>query len=192
MTRMRIGIVGGTFDPPHLGHLEVVRHVRDALSLDQVLVIPAGEPWHKTDVVATSRQRLTMTQEAFRDEPGVQVSDIDVVRSGPTYTVDTLRTLHAQQPDATWFLILGQDAAAGLPTWREPDAVRELARLVIVTRPDAGQHPVPENADVVAMEPVEISSTQIRMRCAHGESIDALVAPAVARYIREHGLYIRG
>lgn len=192
MARMRIGILGGTFDPPHLGHVQIVRHVRAYLNLDEVLVIPAGEPWQKTDVVATPQQRLAMTRAAFEGEPGVRVSDLEVQRSGPTYTVDTVRTLRAQQPEVEWFLILGQDAAEGMATWREPAAITEMARVAIVTRTSESALPVPEGSCWVPMEPVEISSTQVRHRCAGGEPIDDLVPPPVAAYIHDHHLYVRG
>lgn len=192
MARMRIGILGGTFDPPHLGHVQIVRHVRTHLTLDEVLVIPAGEPWQKTDVVATPQQRLTMARAAFENEPGVRVSDVEIERSGPTYTVDTLRTLRTQHPDAEWFLILGQDAAAGVATWRDPAAIMQMAHLVIVARSGNDVHSVPDGSIRVPMDPVEISSTQVRNRCARGEDIDDLVPPSVATYIHDHQLYVRG
>lgn len=190
MTGMRVGILGGTFDPPHRGHLQVLRHVRDQVQLDDVLVIPAGQPWQKSDVVASAAHRLAMTRAAFADIPGVIVSAVEVDRPGPAYTVDTLRALHEQRPDAQFFLILGADAAAGLSTWHEPEQVRALATLVVVTRTGAADGAVPADALIVPMDPIDISSTEIRQRCARSERIDDLVPPAVASYIHEHQLYL--
>lgn len=190
MTGMRVGILGGTFDPPHHGHLQVLRHVRDQVQLDDVLVIPAGQPWQKSDVVASAAHRLAMTQAAFADIPGVTVSAVEVDRPGPAYTVDTLRALREQRPDAQFFLILGADAAAGLSTWHEPEQVRALATLVVVTRTGAANGAAPADALMVPMDPIDISSTEIRHRCARSERIDDLVPPGVASYIHEHQLYL--
>lgn len=198
MPRPRIGVFGGTFDPPHLGHLAIARAVRAALELDRVIVVPAGQPRLKaTPPVAGPQDRLDMTRLAFADEPRTEVSRVDVDRPGSTYTIDTLRDLRAQisdqGPDAPlWFFITGADALDALDQWHEPDALIELAHFVGVQRPGhADPTPsIPRTAwSLVSMEPVDVSSTDIRARVRHGDPIDHLVPAAVAAYIHEHGLY---
>lgn len=198
MPQPRIGVFGGTFDPIHLGHLAILRTVRDALGLDLVVVVPAGEPWMKLEPpIASPEDRLAMTRLALVGEPRTEVSRVDVDRAGPTYTVDTLRDLQAQRPhqgpDApSWFFITGADALNSVDQWCEPDALIEMAHLVGVQRPG---HPdptpgIPASAwSIVRMQPVDISSTAIRARVRAGESIEHLVPAAVAAYIDEHGLY---
>lgn len=198
MPRPRIGVFGGTFDPIHLGHLAVVRAIRRALELDLVIVVPAGRPWMKpTPPTASPAARLEMTRLALADEPTTQVSRVDVDRPGPTYTVDTLRDLRAQHesqgPDAPeWFFITGADALNSVDQWHEPSALVAMAHLIGVQRPghEAPRPPIPaETWTVVTMEPVDISSTDIRARVRAGEPIDHLVPEAVADYIDAHGLY---
>ena len=198
MPRPRLGVFGGTFDPIHLGHVAVVRTVRDAFDLDLVIVVPAGQPWMKAaPPVASAEARLAMTRLAFADEPKTQVSRVDVDRPGPTYTVDTLRDLRAeypgQGPDAPqWCFITGADALNTLDQWRDPAALMAMAHLVGVHRPGhaAPTPPIPAQAwSLVTMEPVDISSTDIRARVRAGEPIDHLVPAAVAAYIDEQRLY---
>ena len=198
MPRPRLGVFGGTFDPIHLGHVAIVRTVRDALDLDLVIIVPAGHPWLKpAPPEASAEDRLAMTRLAFAGEPRTEVSRVDIDRPGPTYTVDTLRDLRAahpeQGPDARqWCFITGADALNTIDQWREPDALIEMAHLVGVQRPG---HPAPTPAipadawSLVMMDPVDISSTDIRARVRAGEPIDHLVPKAVAAYIAEHRLY---
>lgn len=198
MPRPRLGVFGGTFDPIHLGHVAIVRTVRDALALDLVIVVPAGQPWMKSEPpVASAEDRLAMTRLALALEPKTRVSRVDVDRPGPTYTVDTLRDLRGeyptQGPDAPqWCFITGADALNTIDQWREPDALIEMAHLVGVQRPGhpAPTPPIPAQSwSLVAMDPVDISSTDIRARVRAGEPIDHLVPDAVAGYIAEHRLY---
>lgn len=198
MPRPRLGVFGGTFDPIHLGHVAVVRTVRDALDLDLVIVVPAGQPWLKASPpVASAEDRLAMTRLALADEPKTQVSRVDVDRPGSTYTVDTLRDLRAQHPrqgpDAPqWFFITGADALNTIGQWHQPDELIALAHLVGVQRPGhADPTPgIPDDAwSLVTMGPVDISSTDIRARVRAGEPIDHLVPAAVAAYIDEQRLY---
>jgi nicotinate-nucleotide adenylyltransferase len=189
----RLGVLGGTFDPIHHGHLAAAREVADHLSLDQVLLVPAAQPWQKTDRDITSaRHRMRMVQLAVEGEARLGASDIDIQRAGPTYTVDTLAELARQHPTAEVFFILGADALAGLPTWRDPEQVVRAARIVAVTRPGHTVQ-VPEMATdaviVVEIPDIDISSTECRRRVAQGLSLDSLVPDAVAEYIQTHGLY---
>lgn len=188
----RVGVLGGTFDPPHIGHLLAAVTVRHALALDLVLLVPAGDPWQKTarGAVTPAEIRVAMVEAAAEDLRGVAVSRIEVDRSGPSYTVDTLRALHDEDPTGELTLILGREAAAGLPTWERPDEVGQMARIAVVDRP--GPRPdLPSIPDLVevAMPQIEVSSTDLRRRVATGEPVEVLIPPAVVALIARHGLY---
>src|SRR5688572_955042 len=133
----RIGVFGGTFDPIHVGHLVTAVNVRHELSLDEVLLVVANDPWQKTghQLVTPAQDRLAMVTAAIENVKGISASDVEIRRGGASYTADTLRDLQRERPDAELFLILGSDAAAGLPTWEHVDEVRALSTLVVVTRP---------------------------------------------------------
>lgn len=132
---MRLGVLGGTFDPIHNGHIAAARAAATALHLDRVLLVPAGRPWHRDDApVASAQQRLRMTQLAVSDDPVLSACPFDVDRAGDTYAVDLLRDVRAAYPAADLFLIVGQDAFARLDTWRSPDAIKEMAQIAVVTR----------------------------------------------------------
>ena len=133
----RIGVFGGTFDPPHIGHLVTAVDVRDALRLDEVLMVVANEPWQKAGSrrISSATDRLAMVAAAVSDVPGVTVSDVEITRGGRSYSVDTLRFLAEAEPDSERYLVLGSDAAAGLDTWDRPDELADLARIVVVERP---------------------------------------------------------
>ena len=182
----RLGIFGGTFDPVHHGHILAASDVRAALGLDRVLMVPAGDPWQKEGRVhAPARDRLALVDAAVARMDGFEASDIEVNRSGPTYTVDTLRQLAA--PDRELFLILGADAAAGLDSWHEPEEIRALANLVVVDR--AGEHHADDGATHVEIPRLDISSTDLRARIAAGRPVYGLIPIAVVRRIHERGLY---
>ncbi len=192
----RVGILGGTFDPIHNGHLSAARTVADVLELDQVLVIPAGRPWQKDgDVVCSPEDRYCMALVATISDDRLDVSRIEIDRPAPTYTCDTLRELLAQPAyvDAELFFITGADALAGLPTWREYPSLLELATFVGVTR--AGHEldaQLPTGGGAIKLLPipeVDVSSTVIRRRLADGLPIDDLTPSEVVRYIRKRGLY---
>ena len=134
---MPIGVLGGTFDPPHVGHLVLGECARVQLGLERVYFMPAGDPWRKAGSgVTSSSHRLAMTHLAIADNPGFHLDEREVERIGPTYTVDTLRELHAQGMDDV-VLILGSDALADMPAWREPDVITALARLAVAPKGDA-------------------------------------------------------
>lgn len=189
--RGRIGVLGGTFDPIHLGHLVAAAEVLHRMALDEVLFVPAGSPWQKQDrEITDAEQRYVMTVLATDRSP-FRASRVDIDRSGPTFTADTLRDLHRDLEPEQLFFITGADALAGLPTWREPHTVMELAHLVGVTRPG---HPISGNlppgaATIVDIPSLDISSTMCRDRVASGEPIDYLCPAPVVEYIHKHSLY---
>jgi nicotinate-nucleotide adenylyltransferase len=195
--RSTIGILGGTFNPPHRGHLALARHARAELGLERVLLMPAHSAPHKGDEGDPGpRQRLEMCRLAVGDEVGLQVCGLEIERGGPSYTVDTLRAIHESHPQAELTFVVGADMARTLPTWREPQELVELAKLAVAEREDAGCEDVsralaPLRAEVafLGMPPVEISSSLVRERVAEGRPVEELVAKAVAEYIAEHRLY---
>lgn len=189
---MRIGVFGGTFDPPHVGHLVTAVNVRHELGLDEVLLVVANDPWQKADlVVSPAEDRFAMVESAVGDVDGVRASRIELDHGGPSYTADTLATLHRDAPGADVYLVLGSDAAALLPTWERVDEVRRLATLAVVTRPGSEAARPPEGWDhrVVEVPRLEVSSTDLRARVVDGRPLDYLVPEAVVRTIRERGLY---
>jgi nicotinate-nucleotide adenylyltransferase len=193
----RIGVMGGTFDPVHQGHLIAAEEARWQFDLDSVVFMPTGQPWQKPVGVSPAEDRYLMTVIATASNPAFTVSRLEIDHPGPTYTVDTLRRLRAQQPDGTsLFFIIGADAVLQLLTWKEPDQVLAQAELIAATRPgfdlDRLVNQVPGAAGRV--HPMEIpalavSSSDIRSRVARGIPIRYLVPDAVAHYIREHALY---
>lgn len=193
----RIGVLGGTFDPPHIGHLTVARDLRDALELDKLFLIPAAEPPHKPDRPITDAPiRLEMVRAAVADLEGIGVSDSEIRRGGTSYTVETLRDLRAARPDDAIFLIMGVDQFNELSTWKRPGEIVRLAQIVVMAR--EGETP-PETApgtDIrgrhVPVTRVDVSSTQIREALAKGQLVHDFVPPAVLEIIEEHGLYTEG
>jgi len=187
----RLGLLGGTFDPPHLGHLAVARTVLAQVGLDRVDLLVANDPWQKTESrsVTPATLRREMAEALVEGHVGLGVDDREIRRGGPTYTADTLEEMQREQPDVQIFLIVGADTAQRLSTWHRPEVVRSLSTLVIVNRD--GQHQT-SNADSVlhvSMQPVEASSTQIRTCVARGESIRHLTTDGVIQIIEANGLY---
>ncbi len=188
-----LGVLGGTFDPIHVGHLVAAVNVRHALDLDLVLLVVANRPWQKegTRPVTPAEDRLAVVRAAVGQVPGVEASDLEVVRSGISYTADTLAALHAAEPAADLVLVIGADVAATLDTWERLDEVRARCRLAVVNRPGAPPPRVPGGwrAEVVEIPALEVSSTDLRARVADGRPLDYLVPEAAVREIRRRGLY---
>ena len=188
-----LGVLGGTFDPIHVGHLVAAVNVRHALDLDLVLLVVANRPWQKegTRPVTPAEDRLAVVRAAVGQVPGVEASDLEVVRSGISYTADTLAALHAVEPGADLVLVIGADVAATLGTWERLDEVRARCRLAVVNRPGAPPPRVPTGwrAQVVEIPALEVSSTDLRARVADGRPLDYLVPEAAVREMRRRGLY---
>lgn len=191
----RIGVFGGTFDPPHIGHLVAALDVRAALDLDEVLLVVANEPWQKVDErdISPAADRLALVEAAVAGVEGLVASDLEIVRGGPSYTADTLAALRAAGPDDALHLILGRDAAAGLPTWERVEEVVAQAELVVVDRPGSDELPLPAGPrwHRVEIPRLDISSTDLRARVAEGRPIHFLTPPAVVAGIERLGLYRR-
>jgi nicotinate-nucleotide adenylyltransferase len=186
----RIGVLGGTFDPVHVGHIAAAVSVRAELGLDRVLMVPAGDPWQKRGlVVASAEQRFAMVELACRDLVGIEVSRVELDTEGASVTADTLERLQA--PDRELFLMLGADAVANMPTWRRLEDTRAFATIVVVER--AGEHAEPPGPgwqfEHVTIPRLDVSSSEIRRRVAAGLPIDGLTPTAVVRFIRDEGLY---
>lgn len=196
---MRIGILGGTFNPPHLGHLVAAQEAHRELALDHVLLVPAGTPPHKpVDDEPGAQHRLELSRLAVSDDERFAVSDLELRRDGPSYTVDTLKVLSTKAPSDELFLILGGDIAAGLPKWHEPETVLELATVAIAKRRGTAKSTVDEalaqlrggeRARFFQMPRIGISSTMVRRRVRARQPIRYFVPDSVMHYIETHGLY---
>jgi len=196
---VRIGILGGTFNPPHLGHLVCGQEAYRELKLDRVMLIPARIPPHKSvEEEPGAEHRLELCRLAVRDDDRFEVSALELERDGPSYTVDTLQMLTAHAPNTEFFLIVGGDIAAGLPQWREPERVLELATLAVAKRRGTAQGTVEraldslrggERARFFAMPRIGISSTMIRRRVRAGQPIRYYVPDRVEDHIRRHDMY---
>jgi len=198
---MNIGILGGTFDPFHFGHLAIAEEARQRLSLVQVIFIPAGQPWLKTGrEITPAVHRIKMIELAISSKPYFELSTIEIEQRGPSYTVDTLSTLQKKLGvEAKLFLLLGWDSLSELPKWHKPAELVKMCRLIVFARassnlPDLKALEVfiprlKESTILLDMKPVNISSTDLRMRAAIGLSLNGLVPDQVERYIKEQGLY---
>jgi nicotinate-nucleotide adenylyltransferase len=188
---MRIGIFGGTFDPPHVGHLLAAGDAYDALRLDKLLFVPAAGQPLKSAIVASPADRLAMVERLVGDDPRFAVDPVEIERGGLSFTVDTLRALHERwRSDGALALILllGADAAATLPQWREPAEVASLAEIVVLSRAGGNEAPVTMGRAIDTRR-VDVSSTEIRARVAAGKSIRGFVPEPVAAYIEGRRLY---
>jgi nicotinate-nucleotide adenylyltransferase len=186
---VRLGILGGTFDPIHLGHLRAAESAREALALESVAFVPAHVPPHRAQTAASARDRFAMVALATAGNPRFGVSDVELERAGPSYTVDTLRELRAKTPGAELVLIVGGDTFPEMGTWRDHETVFSLATVAVVGRPGAAALPDGSRAVTVEGVGLPISSSEIRCRVAQRRSIRYLVADAVAEYIEKRGLY---
>ena len=193
---MRIGVMGGTFDPIHIGHLVAASEAAHRFQLDRVVFVPTGQPWQKSDRdVSAPEDRYLMTVIATAADDRFSVSRVDVDRDGPTYTVDTLRDIRAEMGEEhDYHFITGADALGEILSWREPDEVLRLAHLVGVTRPGhvlADPGLAPGRVTLLEIPALAISSSDIRARVSRGEPIRYLVTPGVEAYIAKVGLYAR-
>jgi nicotinate-nucleotide adenylyltransferase len=193
----RIGVMGGTFDPIHHGHLVAADQARWQFELDRVVFVPTGQPWQKPVGVSPAEDRYRMTEIATASNPAFAVSRLELDHQGPTYTVDTLRRLRAELAEGTrLFFIIGADAVLQLLTWKEPEQVLAQAEFIAATRPDFDLDSLVEQVPGATgrvhrmeMPALAISSTDIRARVARGAPVQYLVPDGVARYIHEHDLY---
>ncbi len=193
-----LGLFGGSFNPPHVGHLAVAEAAAEAAGLGRVVWMPANTPPHKRSghILAAPEHRLAMTRLAAEGNARFEVSEVEVRRAGVSFTVDTLRALRAAHPEADLALVLGGDSLAGFATWREPAAILRLARLVVYRRPGSDEAGVPDEVlartTFVDAPPLDLSSTAIRARIAGGKTVRYLVPDAVRAYVAGHGLYRAG
>jgi nicotinate-nucleotide adenylyltransferase len=199
--RERIGVLGGTFDPVHNGHLHIADTLRTALNLDRVLWVPAGRPPHKSDqIVSSDRDRLAMLDLALAGSATDEISTIDIDRSGPSYTADTLEILAGRFPSARLFFLMGEDSLRDLPTWHDPERILRVAELAVAGRPgvetdlESLELQVPgvrKRVHVVPTKEIAISSSDIRRRVRESQPVGGLVPAIVEAYIRDNGLYAR-
>jgi nicotinate-nucleotide adenylyltransferase len=185
---------GGAFDPPHRAHVALARGALQQLALDRLYVVPTGQAWHKARTLSSAEDRLAMSRLAFAELPAVEVDDRELRRSGPSYSVDTLRELQAEHPGAQLYLLIGEDQAAGFTGWHDWPDVARLAVLCVAGR-GSGQGVAQLGAlpgvrlELLQLPQMPESATEIRARLAAGQPITDLVVPAVASYIESHHLY---
>jgi nicotinate-nucleotide adenylyltransferase len=198
MGQRRVGVMGGTFDPIHHGHLVAASEVQAWFDLDEVVFVPTGDPWQKSDrQVTPAEHRYLMTVVATASNPRFNVSRVDIDRGGPTYTIDTLRDLRQQLPDADLYFITGADALADIFTWRNPEELFEMAQFVGCTRPGYALDPetlgkIPhDRVTMIEVPALAISSTDVRRRTMRDEPVWYLVPDGVVQYIAKHHLYPR-
>ena len=190
------GLFGGSFDPPHLAHRALAQAALEQLALDELVWLPARQSPHKADhAPASGADRVAMLQRLIDGEPRFSIDDRELGRSGPSYTVDTLRALHAEQPATRWWLVIGQDQVARFDTWHAWRDILALAGLAVAARDGQAVHAppalaaVPHALRVVEMPALPHSATTVRARAAAGQDVTALVGAPVARYIADHHLY---
>ncbi|MBK1681989.1 nicotinate (nicotinamide) nucleotide adenylyltransferase [Rhodoferax fermentans] len=194
----RIGILGGSFDPPHLAHVALGQAAVVQLGLDGLCVVPTGQAWHKARVLTEATHRLAMTQLAFADIPQAWVDPRETRRAGPSYTIDTLRELCAEFSQAEFFLIIGADQAQALTTWQSWQEILQSATICVADRPDLtrfravfdAEKAYPERFFHLQMPSMAISATDIRSAISTHQNVTALVGESVARYIADHHLYL--
>lgn len=198
---MRLGVFGGTFDPVHLGHLVLAECAREALSLERVVWVPAGDPWRKGErIVSAAEHRVALVRLAIEDNPAFELSTVETERSGPSYSADTLAALAAARAGAELFFLLGLDALEDLTHWHEPHRILELATVAAASREGRRLDAYQLDAMLLGlgartvwfdMPRLDINATELRERAAAGRSLRYLVPGAVEAYVREHKLYSR-
>ncbi len=201
-----IGIFGGSFDPVHIGHLRLARQVQERLHLDQIQFLPCANPVHRQQPLAAANDRLAMLELAVSDQPGWQISTIELDRSGPSYSIDSLRLIHAQQPQHSLCLLLGVDAFNAIESWKSPEQILKLAHLVVCRRPGLeldrevfNEHQVSDPGLLqtalsgfilpLDIDETDCSSTEVRGLLNSGESVADCLPSAVADYINQYKLY---
>lgn len=188
-----VGLFGGSFDPVHHGHLLVAQAAAEVLGLDEIRFVPAREqPFKAGAHVATASDRATMVERAIAGSPGMRLERLELDRAGPSYTVDTLRALRGREPGASFVLLVGSDAAMGVPRWHEAPELSRLARVVAFGRAGITSEKLPPGIEFITVPAVEISSTVVRERVRRGQSIRYWVPDAVAEFIASRGLYRDG
>ena len=197
----RLGIFGGSFDPPHIAHLALAKHAIEQFHLNELRIIPTGDAWHKTRTLTASPHRLAMTRLAFAEVPQAVVDPREIDREGATYTFDTLQELKAEQPEADLYLFIGADQANAFKTWHRWQEILSLATVVVADRPIGGQggmasqwhNAVSPDVQRLDMPSLNVSATEIRAHVAHGAHADhkmhAWLPAAVQHYIEKHSLY---
>jgi nicotinate-nucleotide adenylyltransferase len=197
-TQRKLGFYGGAFDPPHLAHQALAQHAIAHLGLDALYVVPTGQAGHKTPSKTPAFHRLTMLSLAFADVPQVVIDDRETRRAGLSFTVDSLNELHAEHPQAQWFLIIGEDQAKSLESWRDWQKIVQIAQVVVAARASGApasasvgrwHNRAAQNAMDMAFPCMDISATRIREAVEQGRSIDPWVTPLVNNYIQHHHLY---
>lgn len=203
---MRCGLYGGAFDPPHVGHVAMAHAFAKQCQLDRLYIMPTGQAWHKATALSSAEHRLAMCRLAFGPVRGALVSDLELNRSGPTYTIETLEALVLQHPDATWCVLMGQDQWQRFTTWHRWQAIADIATLVVADRIGiisgkpfsedlSDDHSVHRGLSALPLQwqPVAVSSTELRAQAALFSGVDAgsghLLPTPVARYISQHQLY---
>lgn len=194
----KLGMYGGAFDPPHLTHVALAQAAIDQWGLDELRIIPTGQAWHKSRDLTPAVHRLAMARLAFEGIPQARIDEREVQRSGHSYTIDTLRELQAEHPQVQLFLLMGQDQWALFPQWHAYEDILKIATILVALRADSARADAkkdPKNhvkigCNIIQMSPSSISATEIRQFCQHGQSIDHLVKPSVARYIERNHLYV--
>ena len=201
---MKLGIYGGAFNPPHMGHIRAAAYGQKALGLSKVLLIPTNISPHKASPknTASPAQRLKMLELAIKGQEGLQVSDMEIVRGGRSYTFETVTLLRGQYPDDELIFMLGSDMLLSFHTWKNPDVILEKVKICAVTRDgdidetvlgEYAEKHFPEQKDrfiICTFEPIELSSTEIREKIRNGESVDGLIDGQVMEYIKEKELYL--
>jgi nicotinate-nucleotide adenylyltransferase len=194
----RVGILGGTFDPPHVGHVAAGRAVMDRLELDRLLLVVANDPWQKSGqrAVSPAEDRYALTEALAEEIPGAEASRLEIDRGGPSYSVDTAEEVLARSGErpVELFLVVGADLVPELGTWHRAEDLRGLVTLVVVSRPTGEEPAVPPGWRAVRVDGprVAVSSSEVRDLLAAGEPVDALVPPAVIHCIRRRGMYAVG
>jgi len=197
LQQRRIGVFGGAFDPPHAAHHALARVALTQLQLDELRIIPTGHAWHKSRALTPAVHRLEMARLAFADLDRIVVDPRETLRSGPSYTVDTLQELKTEFPDAELFLIMGEDQAKALDSWSRWSEIPKLATICVAARAGFTRahatfealHLSPTAVRLLEMPPMDVSATDIRQRLAHRQNVGPLVFEPVARYIAQHHLY---